>query len=380
MLTAKERTTMTRYARQTILAVAALGWVACSEIPTDSSGNDLFGVTDDMDPNPPDMSVGGGGDGGSMFNLDLESCVSNSKQTEVLPLDILIALDTSYSMDFDAKWPSVKTALKSFAKSQKSAGISLGLQYFPLRKQCKVDDYASPAVILGELPTNEPAITSSLDAQLMSGGTPMVPLLQGAYAYLKDYQAANPKRKVVLVLATDGIPDESCVAVGPDGISNSLQNAVMLATQAQTEQPSLQTFVIGVGTELSALDAVAAGGGTGQAFIVDTASDTQTAFFTALDTIRQAALQCEFEIPEPEEGKLIIYDQVNVSFTTPTGVEYFANVQTADNCAAAGNSGWYYDNVDMPTRVRLCTQACDKVRLTQNSRIDVIFGCGTIIP
>ncbi len=366
----------------TIFASSLAALPACKEIPPDSSGADLFGWTDDADPNAKDQSVNGDGgvDFATTFNFDLDACVSSSKQTEVLPLDILIALDTSYSMDFDGKWPAVKSALKSFTKSQKSVGLSLGLQYFPLRRQCRVEDYASPAVVLGELPGNEVAITTSLDEQLMSGGTPMVPLLEGAYQYLKDYQATNPKRKVVLVLATDGIPDDSCIKVGDGGIGNSLANAVALASQAQSTQPSLQTFVIGVGSELGALNEVAAAGGTGSAFIVDTASDTQTAFFTALDTIRQAALQCEFEIPTPEEGKAIVYDQVNVSFTTQTGVEYFANVQSADNCATGGDKGWYYDNPDMPTRVRLCPGACDKVRLTQDSRIDVLFGCATIIP
>jgi hypothetical protein len=94
---------------------------ACSEIPSDSSGADLFGVTDDMDPNAPDMAIDPNlVDMTPSFNFDFEGCTSNSKETEVLPLDIVLALDNSYSMDYDGKWEAVKAAIKSFTKSSKS--------------------------------------------------------------------------------------------------------------------------------------------------------------------------------------------------------------------------------------------------------------------
>lgn len=355
---------------------------ACSDIPTDSSGLDLFGTTDDLDPNANDMSIDPSADmaGNGGFNLDLEGCTSNSKETEVLPLDIVIALDNSNSMGYDGKWEAVKAAVKSFSKSSKSTGISLGLQYYPARKTCSIEEYSTLAVPLTELPAGSATIADSLDLQVMGGSTPMVPLFEGIFANLKAYQAANPKRKVVFVLATDGVPDSSCLSPPDPELPNTLANVIMLAGKAQMEQPSIQTFVIGVGSSLAVMDQVAAAGGSGKSFVVDTAGDTQTAFFAALDTIRQSALQCEFEIPDPDEGKLIVYNEVNVSFTSPSGTTYFANVGTADGCAAAGGNGWYYDNPDMPTRVRLCTSTCDTVRLTQSSRIDIVFGCATVIP
>ncbi len=365
-----------------ILAVSLAALVfGCSEIPTDSSGADLFGVTDDMDPNAPDLTIDPSlVDMKTSFNFDFEGCTSNSKQTEVLPLDIVLALDNSYSMDYDGKWEAVKAAIKSFSKSGKSAGISLGLQYYPARKTCSIEEYSTLALALTELPAGAATIATSLDGQVMGGSTPMVPLFEGMFSYLKEYQAANPKRKVVFVLATDGVPDASCQSPPDPALPNTLDNVILLAGKAQTESPSIQTFVIGVGENLTVMDQVAAAGGSGKSFVVDIAGDTQTAFFAALDAIRQSSLQCEFEIPEPEEGKAIVYDQVNVSFTTPAGIDYFANVGGAENCAMAGDKGWYYDNPDMPTRVRLCPSSCDSVRLTQNSRIDIIFGCATIIP
>src|ERR1700755_1335694 len=47
---------------------------------------------------------GGGGDGSP-------ACASVSKKAEKVPVDMIIGLDTSFSMDFDDKWTNVKSAL-----------------------------------------------------------------------------------------------------------------------------------------------------------------------------------------------------------------------------------------------------------------------------
>lgn len=104
--------------------------------------------------------VGGGGDGGGGGDVDLagtgvssedfaglgggtddagitDECAKDTQQAKQLPLDIYLMVDTSGSMTGtvmggQTKWDAVKSAITSFVNDPKSAGIGLGLQYFPL--------------------------------------------------------------------------------------------------------------------------------------------------------------------------------------------------------------------------------------------------------
>src|SRR5688572_20958267 len=51
--------------------------------------------------------------------------------TEVKPVALYIMLDKSLSMDWGGLWDPAVTALKSFINDADSAGIHVGLQYFP---------------------------------------------------------------------------------------------------------------------------------------------------------------------------------------------------------------------------------------------------------
>jgi len=84
---------------------------------------------------------------------DATVCGTISRVPELPPFDMLLALDTSYSMDFKEKWISVKSALKVFANDKSFSSMGVGVQYFPLRAQCKVSDYQVPDVAIASLPT-----------------------------------------------------------------------------------------------------------------------------------------------------------------------------------------------------------------------------------
>jgi hypothetical protein len=301
---------------------------------------------------------------------DAGTCLSTSKTAQTVPLDMVIALDTSFSMDFDDKWPHVRDALKSFVTNPAYAELGFALQFFPIRKQCSASDYGIPAVLLGLQPAVAAPITAALDAQQMSGGTPMVPLLQGVSTYLK----ANVKvdRRQVIVLATDGVPDDTCVAGSVDSPPNTIENAVAIADATFKATPSIQTFVIGVGTELTALDAIAAAGGTKTAILVDTGPSAEAAFLAALDTIRRDAIPCDFKIPDT----VVDATKTNVTYTPATGAPAtFGFVGDKDGCAKAPDSGWYFDDPAAPKKVILCAAACDVVKKDDKGHVDVVFGC-----
>jgi len=99
-------------------------------------------------PEPPGTTGGMGdlhtnpnGDGGAPDT----SCAARVSKAEAVPLDMYLMLDVSGSMldatsAYDStgtvipKWGGIKTALKAFIEDEGSAGIGVGIQYFPLVK------------------------------------------------------------------------------------------------------------------------------------------------------------------------------------------------------------------------------------------------------
>ncbi|MFO0674934.1 MAG: vWA domain-containing protein [Polyangiaceae bacterium] len=371
-----------------VIAVAGVVASACGDDPADPTS--MFDAGTGGSGNGADGSVessvlGGGEDDASFGNLDdarpdptdLQdgaACASQSQEVELAPLDMLIALDTSFSMDFDEKWPNVSNAITSFTKNATFDGLGVALQYFPIRAQCSVSGYQTPAVPFDTLPNVGIPIRTSLSKQQMSGGTPMVPVLQGTLTYAASYQQAHPDHRVVVVLATDGIPDDSCQVPPPGGLANTISNAVSVVGQAQSGT-GMKTFVIGVGDELTALNAIAQAGGTGTAVLVSTSSNVEKQFSDALNSIRKTSLACDYAIPPPSDGKPLDLERVNVRFTVGATSTTFLYVANQGQCGREPGKGWYYDDPANPKRVVLCPDVCDAVRAQPNAKVDVLFGC-----
>lgn len=75
----------------------------------------------------------------SMSAGGVKACVSSGTNAEPAPLDIYILLDISLSMldktaNGTSKWDAVKKAITAFFQDTSSASLSVGMQYFPLRK------------------------------------------------------------------------------------------------------------------------------------------------------------------------------------------------------------------------------------------------------
>jgi hypothetical protein len=337
---------------------------------TSGTGNATGGFGNDINVGP--------GDGGSNGNVepdpDLETCAANAQEVALIPLDMGLGVDTSYSMDFDDKWPQVRDALNVFAKNPNYQNMGVALQFFPVRQQCNVDQYGDPVVPMQVLPGVQPAFTAAIESQRMFGGTPLVQLMQGMVGYMRGWAKTHSDRKPVLVLATDGIPDDTCSASNIDP-SNSLDNALLLAKDSFEGKPSIPVFVIGVGEELTALNAIAEAGGTKEAAVIATSGNVTQAFLAALDDIRRSALSCNYDIPPPKSGD-IDYSAVNVTFRQGSSKpSTFFYVKTAADCELQPEQGWYYDDPKQPTQVVLCPQTCERVSAASDAKMDVAFGC-----
>jgi len=319
---------------------------------------------------------GGPGDGGTTSEVDpnMQTCASNAQRVALVPLDMGLAVDTSFSMDFNAKWSQVHDALNVFVKNPNYSNMGVALQFFPVRQVCNVDAYGAPIVPMQVLPDVQPAFSSAVDAQRMSGGTPLVQVMQGMVGYMRDWSMSHVERKPVLVLATDGIPDDTCTASNIDP-QNSLDNALALAKDAYEGTPSIPVFVIGVGEELTALNAIAKAGGTESAAVIATSGNVTQKFLEALEGIRRSALACNYDIPPPKVGE-IDYAAVNVTFREGTGKpDTFFYVAGASDCQLAPERAWYYDDPKSPKQVVLCPQTCERVSAVSDGKMDVAFGC-----
>lgn len=387
---------------------------------TGSGGNVTFGGNTSMGGLTGFGASGAGATGGST-SASVDGCpaiVSKPEQvtttvTTQLPLDMFIMYDESGSMGEtvggnQTKWNAIKTALTGFVNDPTSAGIGVGIQYFPLSAtggsactptltncfcfcnilltggDCNVSDYATPDVPIQLLPGVAQAIITSLGNHGPGGGTPTVPALTGAIQYASAYAATHlgdggiPYRKTIVVLATDGDPNDC---------SSTVQGVANVAAAGLAANPSIQTFVIGVGSSLTSLNTIAAAGGTNTAFIVDTSTDPTAQFEAAMNQIRTISTQqttistpvpCEWTIPPPPTGSTFASNMVNVTVDGVT-IGHVANSGDAgsDPCAGITQSAWYYDNDAAPTTVLLCANTCTAVKAETNPTVEVLFGCQT---
>lgn len=343
-------------------------------------------------------------------------CAGTAVKAMEIPLDIFIMLDQSGSMSDTVngggtKWSAVTSAIGSFVTDPASAGISAGIQYFGLSPSnpaqcnnifcstdadcgdpscgpcdqgfcdgygagvgadsCNAADYDTAAVQISPLPANGQAIINSMGQHMPTTGTPTAPALQGALEFAKNWEMQNPSHVTVVAFATDGDPEEC----SPQDIPSIAQ----IAQQYASGTPSIKTFVIGVGPDASNLDAIAQGGGTMMAYLVDTNGNAEMEFLAAMNAIRGTALQCTYSIPAAPMGQTLDYGEVNVEYTPGSGgmTQTIGNV--ADKSACGSSGGWYYDNPSAPTQIIMCDATCQELQMDSKGQVNIVLGCKTVV-
>jgi len=412
---------------------------------------------------------GTAGSSGNPFG-DRPKCADDKYMAERVPLDLVLLVDRSMSMQ-GTKWDMTTKALTSFVSDVRSAGLGVGLQFFPVSpiehacradsdcggglnsacverkvcigtkwmgippscggprdaacpagtmcvplgqcplsstyctafgkpcpdgpmtdlctpigkvcqdadfsESCSADSYGQLNVRIGPLPLAQPALVAIITATRPDGGTPMAQAVEGTMAFLQGYAKANPTHRVVLILATDGVPSHCGTA------SNDPEGFVAMRLQAaRAATPSIPTYAIGVFAPNEGMDGpnavnrFAMAGGTNTGFVLDPTGDLTAKLLGALDTIRGAALPCEFKIPQPKSG-MLDFELVNVHFTGDAPDRNIPYVGSAAKCDPM-LGGWYYD-VDpataMPTRVVVCDKTCSRFKAAPTGQVEIGFGC-----
>jgi len=354
-------------------------------VGTTSGSSGGGGVTGGFTPTIPDAGIGG------PSSIDA-ACAYSEHMGQQQALDAYMMLDYSASMTMDGKWTGVTAAINSFVGQTSVTGISVGLQYFALpnpdagggggvfgipglNDSCNASVYAKPDIEIAPLPGIASQITSSLASHTKPNtGTPTAPALQGAIDHATAWSKAHAADATIVILATDGDPDE-CGKAG-ETTAQDLTDVEAVAAAGVAATPKILTFVIGVGKDANNLNGIAMAGGTSTAFLVDTSMNVSTQFLTALNKIRGAALGCQYKIPIPATGTTN-FKEVNVQFTATGGTpEIVPQVANQAACPATSNA-WYYDNPSSPTEILLCTTTCGTV--ATGGDVSVLTGCQTVV-
>jgi hypothetical protein len=241
------------------------------------------------------------------------------------------------------------------------------------RYSCDASDYRSPTGPLEPLPASAPALSSRLAARPLRGATPTLPALSGALAHAKAWAGEHPSHKVIVVLATDGLPT---VCGSADYSIASIPPAVaeVARVAADGAGAGIQTFVIGVFSPGDAadprgnLDTVASSGKTGSSFLITTAEQVSERFLAALGDVRRRARSCEFLIPDAWQS--VDKTRIGVRLAADGGARIsVARVTSLDACAADG--GFYFDG----QRVILCRESCDRLESVGRRTLELSLDC-----
>jgi hypothetical protein len=331
----------------------------------------------------------GSGAGGTAFDPDA-ACASSSANGEPIPVDLFFMVDITGSMNCPVpdnaarpcevdpgppysattRWTVESAALKDFIANSANAGMGMGIGFFPsMNNICTSATYTTPTVEIAPLPGNAAMLDTAIAAQTPAGNTPTVPSLDGATQHAVAWARANPTHRVAVVYATDGYPE------GCNG--NTIPAAAAIATAAFNGTPSIPTYVLGVGSNLTSLNMIAASGGTTKAFLVDTTGSAAAEFAAALSTIRSTALLgCTYTIPPPPAGMHFDPSKVNVTYTDSSGkvTDVYEAAAGAD-CSTA--TGWEYSTDH--TQINLCGALCTSVKSSPGGSLNVLFGCATMM-
>jgi Putative metal-binding motif len=222
------------------------------------------------------------------------ACVHGSCQGGQCPActpgGMLILMDVSGSMSTSSGGGQTRlqaqlSAVQTFVDEVDSDGLSVGVMYFPRQSGtsvvCDAPGYAAPDVPIDLLPGNAPAIAASMSGVSALGASVIIGPLGGGIGIVRGWEVAHPQRPGAVVMINDGGLKIGCS-------SETVANAVSVASAGFSATPPVRTHVVSVGTGSTNDDLAwwsqvpAAGGGA----LHETYETGYTAMLDALRTIR----------------------------------------------------------------------------------------------
>lgn len=334
-------------------------------------------------------------DRGQVVIAEDASCATTTADARRLPVNLLIVLDRSGSMNMGmpSRWTSAVRGLQTLLMGL-SDDVRVGLTMFPAPSGSadNAATYARPVVAVDALRTNRTRLMSVLSGASPNGNTPMNCAMEGSRTYYEGYMN-DGTRNVILI--TDGAPTNECT-MAPVCIPNPLDIGAFLACVMNQERiasdavrvsvargtrgtPPVRYFVAGTPSANNTfLSDLAFTGNTPrepgcQALSTCHYSLADGTFEAdlgrALDDIRGRASSCEFEVnADPSR-----VDPTRVNVDVSTGGASSVIPRDVDH-----NNGWDY-SAGMRS-VILYGPACQRVLSDEGAQVRIVFGCPTMTP
>jgi hypothetical protein len=276
----------------------------------------------------------------------------------------MILLDRSGSMDGDAggdtRWNVAKKAIAQVTtsfdakirfglatySSCTSGGCSAGSIVVPIADANATNINGFLATTVDQGSSNGQGQTSGgLVQYLCDSGDPETSTGKSLAALVGEPTLQDTTRNNLIILLTDGGESSECVGSC---------NGPCAAAQLLAQNPSVKTYVIGLGVGASAIDQIAQAGGTTQSI----PSNNQTELDNAFNQVAASVASCEYvlDTAPPGTDKLFVYFNDD-----PTGIP------------ADPTNGWSYDPVTK--KLEFHGSACDQVKSGTITDIDVVYGC-----
>lgn len=301
--------------------------------------------------------------------------VSETATNKKQPADIIFAIDNSGSMDMEIA--SVQANMNQFSQKIINSGIDVHVIVISDNSICVGAPLGS-----GNCPADSKPPAYTRINQGVSSNNALQRILD-LYPQYKDL--LRPDAATHLVVVTDDDSDlgatafhNAFLALEP-GMSDYVFHSICGENDSGdflwcAQNVACCAFTANAGDVY--LDLIAQTGGKWG----DLCLQNFTPVFDTLSTevIMGATLACEWDIPAPM-GEPIDFDKVNVEFDDGVAPDdTFGKVGVPADCANVSD-GWYYDDDNMPTKILVCPQTCDKIQGVPNAKINIQFGCETII-
>lgn len=361
-------------AARLLAAACLLTLVACAsdgDAPVRGRGRDLGGFSD---------GDGGvtGADTGPGIDLGFAECAATSviAETTLRPLDIIVAIDNSGSMDEEARL--VQENMNRFSSAIAASGL----------------DYHVILLTAAGFVTVPPPLGGSANfmhvPQDVQSNNVMDILLSAFDAGYASF--LRPTASTHFLVVTDDESDMAAatfISAMEAKLGHSFKYHSIASENASHamcipffgclgDEPGC-TGPYGDAADIGRIHYEASAITGGLQFSI--CEMDWTAVFTSLTAAVAVPmpLPCVYLVPEPPAGMTFDRMRVNVVYTPGSGGAAplpFVGTPTGGDCSRPGG-GWYYDDPVAPTQILLCPTTCEPISADPTGRIDIALGCET---
>ncbi len=99
----------------------------------------------------------------------------------------------------------------------------------------------------------------------------------------------------------------------------------------------------------------------------------------ATAVVAESKISCDYPIPPPPNGEMIDPKKVNVVYTNSNGTKNTIYNVPGGSADCGNNGGWYFDVPVAPTKITVCQNTCAALQGDPGGKVEVLFGCETQI-